>query len=136
MSTGSDRGNGHERPDDLGDFDGPSRDAGRALTVGVTGFVLVHLLALVALADPSLPALVGTEALAVAVLVGGDAVTTGDGRAAALVGVAVLAALGAVGLALAATEPWIVAVGLVAVGGGTLYGLGWYDRVVAGGEPT
>jgi hypothetical protein len=117
-----------------GPDDGRGRDTGRALTVGVAGFVLVHLLALIALAEPSLPELAGVEALALVALVGGDAATTGDGRAAVLVGVTVLAALGAVGVALASAEPWVVAVGVLAVAGGTLAGLGWYDRVVAGGR--
>lgn len=110
------------------------RDDGRALVVGVTGFVVVHLLALVVLGDPSLPPLVGVEALALAVLVAGDALATRDPRTVALLVVAVVATLVAVGLALGTVDPWVVATGLLAGGGGALYLAHRYDRSVAGGE--
>lgn len=110
------------------------RDDDRALVVGVTGFVVVHLLALVVLGDPSLPVLVGVEALALVALVAGDALATRDPRAAALLVVAVVVTLVVVGLALGSVDSWVVAVGLLAVGGGALSLAGWYDRSVAGGE--
>lgn len=105
----------------------------RPLVGGVAGFVVVHLLALVVLGELSLPTLAGVEGLAVAVLVGGDLVTTRDVRATALVVVAAVVGVVAVGLALGAAEPWVVAVGLLAVGGSLLYAFQWYDRAVAGG---
>lgn len=113
-----------------------SVDDDRALGVGLAAFVAVHLLALLAVGDPSLPALVGVETVAVAALVAGDVLTTGR-RTALTAAVGVLVALGAVGAALGplAAPSWVVAVGLLAVAGTLLYAGGRYDRYLAGGGP-
>ena len=47
---------------------------------------------------------------------------------------AVLVALVTVWLTLSVTTPWVVAVGLLVVGGSALYLAHQYDRSVAGGE--
>ena len=117
------------------DGEGSTR-RGRTIGAGVAGFVAVHLLALLVLEDPSLPALAGVEALAVGLLFAGDAATVGTGRALPA-GAGVLAALVAAGVARGplATAPWIVAVGLPVVAGSLLYAVHRYDRSVLGGEP-
>ena len=109
---------------------------GRALGAGLAGFVAVHLLALLVLGEPSLPALVGVEAVAVGLLLVGDALAT-DVRAALPVAVGVGVALGAIRLALdpAGMPPWVVAVGLLVVAGTALYTVHRYDRFLAGSEP-
>ncbi|MFC6940076.1 hypothetical protein ACFQE8_08890 [Salinirubellus sp. GCM10025818] len=120
--------------------DTPSDDArvggGRALGAGLVGFVTVHLLALLVVGEPSLPSLLGIEAVAVGLLLVGDALAT-DARATLPVAVGVGVALGAVRLALdpAGMPPWVVAVGLLVVAGTVLYTVHRYDRFLAGGEP-
>ena len=108
----------------------------RGLGAGVTAFVAVHLLALLVLGDPSLPAVVGVEVVAVGALLAGDAATVGT-RSALPATAGALVALVAVGGALGLeTPPWLVAVGTLAVAGTLLYAGHRYDRVLAGGGAT
>jgi len=110
--------------------------ADRDRMLGVGGFVAVHLLALLVVGEPSLPALVPVEAIALVALVAGDAVTTGVGLRRTLPAAAgVLAALVAVGVALgpAGAEPWVVAAAAFAVAGSLLYAGHRYDRYLGGG---
>jgi hypothetical protein len=108
----------------------------RRLGAGVTAFVAVHLLALLVVGDPSLPAVVGVEAVAVGVLLAGDAATVGT-RAALPATAAALVAVVGVGVALGLeTPPWLVAAGTLAVAGTLLYAGHRYDRVLAGGGAT
>lgn len=112
----------------------PEADGGRALGAGVAAFVAVHLLALLAVEGPSLPALVGVEVVAIGLLFAGDAAATGP-RTALPAGAGALGALAAVGLATGPLEvaPWVVAVAVAAVGG-LLYAGRRYGRSAAGGE--
>lgn len=118
-STGSDEGGGD-----------------RALGAGVAAFVAIHLLALLAVGEPSLPELLGVEVVGVGLLLAGDAVATGL-RIALPAAVGVLAALALVWMALGPLEmpPWAVAVGLLVVTSAALYAGHSYDRSLAGGEP-
>jgi len=113
----------------------PPTEGDRVLGVG--GFVAVHLLALLAVGEPSLPTLVAVEAVALVALVAGDAAATGVGLRRTLpAAVGVLAALVAVGVALgpAGAEPWVVAAAAFAIAGSLLYAGHRYDRYLAGGE--
>lgn len=126
-------------PTDGGDDEAPPRHrtgGGRTLGAGVAGFVAVHLLALLAFEDPSLPVLVGVEALAVGSLLAGDAVATGA-RGVFPAAAGVLVALVAVRMALGppGVATWVVAAGTLVVAGTLLYAGHRYDGVVAGGEP-
>ena len=108
----------------------------RTLGAGVAAFVAVHLLAGLAFEDPSFPALVGVEALALGSLLVGDAVAAGArgalpaaaGAIAALVAVRI--GLGPLGLA-----TWIAAVVILLVAAALLYAGHWYDGFVVGGDP-
>lgn len=107
----------------------------RTLGAGVTVFVAVHLLALLVLGEPSLPAVVGVEVVAVGALLAGDAATVGP-REALPATVGALVALVAVGGVLGLETPtWLVAVGGLAVASALLYAGHRYDRVLAGGGP-
>ena len=109
-------------------------DPDRALGAGVVAFVAVHLLALLVLGSPSLPALVGVEAAAAGLLLAGDAAAVGPRRALPATA-GVLVATGVAGWAVGAADgaSWVVGVGLLAAAGAVLYGLHRYDRSVAGG---
>jgi hypothetical protein len=106
----------------------------RALGAGVVAFVAVHLLALLALGSPSLPALVGVEATAAGLLLAGDAAAVGPRRALPATA-GVLVAAGIAGWAVRATggSAWVVGGGLLAAAGAGLYALHRYDGSVAGG---
>ena len=108
----------------------------RAIGTGIAGFVVVNLLALLAFGDPSFPALVGVEAVAVGSLLAGDAVATGA-RGALPAGAGVLVALVAVRIALGplGLATWVVAAGTLLVAGTLLYAGRRYDGFVAGGDP-
>lgn len=107
----------------------------RSLAAGLAAFVAVHLLALLVVETPSLPAVAGVGALALGALLAGDAATVGP-RHALPAAAGVLVALLAVGAALGSGTPtWAVAVGPPAVAGTLLYAGHRYDRFVAGGGP-
>ena len=110
--------------------------SGRTLGAGVAGFVAVHLLAILVFEDPSLPALVGVETVAVGSLLAGDAVATGA-RGALPAATGAIVALVAVGMALGplGVATWVVAAGTLSVAAALLYAGHRYDRFVAGGDP-
>ena len=108
----------------------------RALAAGLVAFVAVDLLALLALDGASTAALVGVGAVAVGLLLAGDVASVGAGTALPAAAGAIAGAAG-VGVALGplAAAPWVVAVGLLVLAGGSLYALHRYDRAVPGGGP-
>ena len=133
----SDR-NADGRTDEVDDEE-PSRHrtgSGRALGAGVAGFVVVHLLALLAFEDPSLPVLMGVETLALGFLLAGDVVTAGA-REALPAAAGAIVALVAVGMALGplGVATWVAAAGTLPVAAALLYAGHRYDRFVAGGDP-